>query len=266
MFATKPHKEALRDVRGAFETDGLSLYLAWTEIRLKYIRSIIGPFWITISTAVTVLLMGPIYAFIFSTPIAHYITFLAVSFVLWNFISQTINEAPQLFVSAEALIKHQKIPFSVFIFKHLFKANVILAHNAIIFLFVALNVSGYRVLHALLFLAGFVLVNVNLLWISTLLSVLGSRYRDVQQAVVSVVQALFFLSPIMWQASIIPPENSFVYNLNPVYHLVEVVRAPLLAKTPGLETYLILFFTGLVGLSLSFHFFAKYRARIPYWL
>lgn len=256
----------LTDLREGWGKGWLWLYLAWIEIRLKYVRSSLGPFWITLSTSITVLLMGPIYSYIFSTPVVEYIKFLAVSFVIWTFISQTLNEAPQIFPQNEALIKQQKTQKFVFIFKHIAKSNIVLAHNSLIWLAVLLFSVNINYGTLPLIVPGLLLVNINLLWTSIILSVIGGRYRDVQQMVQSLTQALFFLSPVMWSPMMVPQGKKFIYEFNPVYHLVEVIRAPLLGKVPPIESYLILFLGGLFGLLISLYLFSHCRNRISYWL
>ena len=60
--------------------------LAWQEIKQRYSRSVIGPFWITLSTGVLVAAMGPLYGVLLGQNVAGYIQHLAVSLIIWSFI------------------------------------------------------------------------------------------------------------------------------------------------------------------------------------
>ena len=53
---------------------------------------------------------------------------------------------------------------------------------------------------------------------------------------------------------------------NPFYHFIELVRAPLLGKTPELETWIITLAVTLAGSLITFLLFRCFRSRIAYWL
>src|SRR5580692_2872750 len=86
--------------------------MGWDDIRQRYRRSVIGPFWITLSMGVFILLLGVIYSRLFHTDIATYIPYLAAGIPLWGFISQTTNESCVAFHESGRIIKQIKLPFT----------------------------------------------------------------------------------------------------------------------------------------------------------
>ena len=102
-------KKTFSDLLEAVNLYRIWMLLSYNDIRVRYIRSSLGPFWITLSTIIMILMMGPLYGTIFGVSPSDYMLYLAVSFVIWTFISTTINEASLVFVSAEAFIKQIKL-------------------------------------------------------------------------------------------------------------------------------------------------------------
>ena len=84
------HHLAAKDVVGGLKLWKLGLTLAWLDIKLKYRGSVLGPFWLTISTGVMVGAMGTLYGTLFHMDLKTYLPFLALSLVLWNAIGLVI--------------------------------------------------------------------------------------------------------------------------------------------------------------------------------
>jgi len=97
---------------------GLSAYtiwsvLGWHDIKQRYRRSIIGPFWFTLSTALMVIVLGVLYATLLKQEIRHYLPFLAVGLVVWQFINTVINEGTTILIGSQSLIKQINLPLTV---------------------------------------------------------------------------------------------------------------------------------------------------------
>ena len=76
---------------------------------------------------------------------------------------------------------------------------------------------------------------------------------------------MFFVTPIMWKPELLRT-RSYIAEFNPFYHLVEVVRAPLLGQMPSANTYLAVLLITLINLMVVGAFFARFRSRISYWV
>src|SRR5471032_2916706 len=91
--------------------------LGWLEIRQRYARSRVGPFWLTISTSVMITSIGLVYGTLFSQNMREYLPFLAVSIVFWTTFSQIVNEGTVAYISSANYIRQISTPRSVFIFQ-----------------------------------------------------------------------------------------------------------------------------------------------------
>src|SRR5438309_10366730 len=83
--------------------------LGWDDIRQRYRRSVLGPFWITLSMGIFILLLGVIYSRIFGVDIAVYLPYLTLGYILWGFISQTTMDSCGAFQEGERIIKQIKL-------------------------------------------------------------------------------------------------------------------------------------------------------------
>lgn len=266
MSFNNPGKGCL-DVYRTLRQLYLPLYLAQADIRQRYRRSTLGPFWITISTGIMVATMGIIFGQVFKAPMAELLPFLAAGLVIWSFISSTLTEATEVFVGAQAVIRQLPIPLFVHVVRLLAKNFYIFLHNIVIFFLVLLYFHESLGLVSLLSILGLILLILNLSWLSLLLGIVCSRFRDLTQIVASLLQIFFYLTPIIWLPSLLPEKTSMmVLTGNPFFHLIEVVRAPLLNQVPTSLNWAFTIVFAILGWLFTIFIFNRYRSKIAYWL
>lgn len=255
---------AWKDIREAIAIRELWIFLGWRDVRKHYRRSVIGPLWLTLSMGIMVGSLGVLYSQIFGMDITTYLPFLAVGFILWGFIGSSINAACTVFSGVTQSIRQVRLPLSAYIFQFVWAQMITFAHNFLIYIVIALAFGINPGWTALLFVPAFVLYALNASFCAMILGPLCARFRDIPMIVGSVVQVVFFMTPILWSTTQLPQRAAFV-ELNPFYHFIEIARDPLLGGTGNPSNWLaclaITFFLGGVGTI----FFARYRSRIAYW-
>jgi ABC-type polysaccharide/polyol phosphate export permease len=239
--------------------------LAWDDIRQRYRRSILGPFWITLSMGIFTLLLGVIYSRLFHTDIKTYIPFLSAGFTVWGFISQTINESCMAFNDGQRIIKQIKLPYTTYVLRVVWRNFVVFLHTVAIFVPVAIIFRVTPNIATLLVLPGLFLVCVNVTWVACVLAVLSARYRDMPPIVSTAVQIAMFASPIMWPVSSLG-KDTIVAELNPIYHLIQLVRAPMLGMAPEPQSWLIAGGMAVVGCFIAAALLVSKARRIVFWL
>lgn len=259
-------KKALLDLSRGLRMSSLWWALAWQDTKQRYRRSVLGPFWITLSTGVMVAGMGPLYGALLGQQVGNYIQHLAISLILWTFISSSVNDAGTVFVGAESYIKQVPLPLSVFVFRQLAKNLLMLAHNVLIVVVVLYFLPPTTLRYIWMVPIGLVLIICNLFWFILLLGVLSTRFRDIPQLIANIVQVAFFLSPIIWRAEMLGPRARYFTNFNPLYHFMEIVRAPLLGEPIHLISWVVSFGLLIVGFVVTILAFSRLRSRVPYWL
>jgi ABC-type polysaccharide/polyol phosphate export permease len=260
-------KSGWSDILAALKSYELAGVLGWQDIRQRYRRSSLGPFWLTMSMGVLIGALGLVFGAIFETPMSELLPFLTIGLILWTLISTTLNEGCTGFTAAEPIIKQIYLPLFSHILRVLWRDMVIFAHNFIIFPLVLL--VFWKPLSATAFLAipGLVLLMINLSWMALLLGVFCARYRDVPQIIASLLQVFFYLTPIIWSPELLPQRASLLLlNANPFFHLIEIVRAPLLGVLPSALNWQVGMVLALAGWGFTILFYGRFRSRIAYWL
>lgn len=259
--------DGLIDVMTSFKDIKLPIFLAYSDIRQRYRRSSLGPFWITISMGVTIACIGVIFGNIFKAPLKDFLPFLTSGLILWGFISSILNEATTVFPSAEGIIRQLPIPLFTHILRMITRNLYILAHNLIVLPLVYLCVQKPINFTSLLAIPGLFLLLVNLAWMALLISIICARFRDLTQIVASILQIFFYITPIIWMPSLLPSRASvMILEPNPFFHLLSIVREPLLGVAPSVNNWIFSVVLALFGSFLSIALFNIYRKRISYWL
>lgn len=262
-----PTSIAITDITAAIGKLSLVGMLGWQDVRQRYRRSAIGPFWLTISMGVMIGTIGLVFGQIFNTPMQEYLPFLTVGMILWTFVSSVLLEGCSGFIAAEGIIKQLPIPLFVHILRVGWRNAIILAHNLIILPLAFLAVGKSFSWLMFFSLPGMLLLAINLLWMALVLGLLCARYRDLPQIVGSALQVVFYLTPIMWMPSLLPKHaGAHMLNFNPFYHLVEIVRAPLLGQLPSRLNFEVSIALAIVGWVIAIGIYGRYKRRIAFWL
>ena len=256
---------ALLDLVEGARTSHLWGLLGWQDIRRRYRRSIIGPFWLTISMGVLVAVLSILYGALLKVEIAEYAPFVALGFIVWTMISALIIDGCAAFTSAESMIKQVDLPLSVHVYRVVWRNLLIFFHNFAIFVVVAVIFSIRPGWAGLLIVPGLVLLCLNGLWMGLLFGLISARFRDVPPIMDSIVRIAFFVTPIIWMPELLP-DRAVLLDLNPFYHFLELVRAPLLGQTPELASWLAVLGVMVAGWLVTFVLFCHYRCRIAYWI
>lgn len=213
-------------------------FLAWQDIKIKYRRSKIGPFWITLSMAVFCVTLGAVYSRLFKTDISELLPFLSIGMVVWSFIASFLSEMPNLFVDNASYIKDIRINLLTILLRSLSRNIITFAHNLIIVIGIYLYFGIWPSWTGLLALPGLLLVMLNLAVIGSILSIVGARFRDLAQINQSILQVVFFITPIFWFPRLLS-EGSWVIAANPVANFIDLVRSPLLGHSPALVSWIV---------------------------
>jgi ABC-type polysaccharide/polyol phosphate export permease len=241
--------------------------LAWKDISLRYRRTVFGPWWVTLSTGVMIGSVGLVWAAIFGSDLAAYLPYLAAGLILWAFISSALTEGCSVFAQAGALIKSTPTPLMIHVYRMIARQLIVLAHNAALVLLIWLAFRWPVGWSVLLLVPGLAIMVVMLTGAVLALGILCARFRDVYQMVMAGLQLLFLLTPIIWMPQVLRGRPAaYLMELNPFYHLIEVVRAPVLGHAPEPLAWLAAAVTAIVSLLIGCMLYGRYQHRVVYWL
>lgn len=265
--AARPRRRetALADLATGLRRWRLPVALARLDIRNRYRGSVLGPFWLTLSTAAMVGGLGLLYSSLFKLSLAEYLPFLAVSLIVWGTINQIVTDACTSLTSAEGIIRQMPLPYSVHVLRCVFRNAVIAAHSLPIILVVFLVTGTWPGPEALLAIPGLLLIALNACIVALFLGMLCARFRDIPPIVGSVMQLAFFMSPVLWKPELLG-EGQVWLPFNPFYTLMETVRGPLVegGAAPVVWLSAVVYTVLLAAVALAF--FIRFRGRIAFWV
>lgn len=257
----------LNDLVSALKSFHIITMMGGQDIRQRYKRSRLGPFWITISMAVMITTMGLVFGNLFKTDVKEFLPFLTLGLIIWSFILGSITEGCEALISAEGIIKQLPVPLHVHVLRVVWKNFIIFLHNIVIFPFVLLAVGKGVSWDIFLAIPGFLLLVLNLSWFLMIIAMVCARFRDTTQIILSIMQVVFYLTPVIWMPKLLSHRvGQVLLDLNPLYHLIDIVRAPLLGQVPALSSYILAMVMGIIGLVFSTIMTSKYKYRVPYWV
>jgi ABC-2 type transport system permease protein len=264
-------RRAVEDLWDGVRARELWAHLGWQDVKARYRRSVIGPFWITISMAVMALGLGVLYSALLAIPIRTLLPSVLVGFIAWNFISGCVLEGAGAFIDNEGLIRHVPSPMSVYAYRTVWRQLLFFAHNLVVYVIMLVIFPQPLGWTSLLAVPALVLLAINGTWMSLLFGIISTRFRDVPPVLGSLMQLAFYVTPIVWQYDVLTRNSSIgdrarIAKLNPFLHYVEILREPLLGQTILWTSWLVVGVLTVVGWAVTFLAYRNYRSRIAYWV
>lgn len=239
--------------------------LANQDIYMRYRRSVLGPFWISFSLAAVIIGLGLLYGILFGQPFAEYASFLAPGLLAWYFINGAVMEGTSAIIENEAHMRSVPIPISVTAARVTFRNFVIFLHNGVVVIAVVAYLKGLTPT-AFLALGGAALYVLLAYFTAITLAPLCTRFRDVPQVLGSLMQMVFFLSPVMWRPVQLPENVRIFAEANPFYHIIQLVRAPLMGVPPSVTSWIVGFSALGVLMLLAMVSISVSRKRVFLWI
>lgn len=267
---SKTFSRAWGDLVSGFGKRELWLHLGWQDIKQRYRRSVLGPFWITIATGTTAVAMGGLYSMLFKLELSEHLPYVTLGLIVWNLINASILEGAEVFIANEGLIKQLPTPLSVHVYRLVWRQMILFAHNIIIFVIIAVVYPKPWKWTDLTVIPALALIALNCVWVALCFGILATRYRDISPLLNSLVQLLFFMTPIIWNESTLEAQGAGgwakIVELNPLLHYLDIVRAPLLGADQELRHWVVVIVLTVVGWTFAALAMRQYRARVPYWV
>lgn len=227
------------------------------ELRVRFIRSKLGALWMIIHPLMQVVIFATILSEVLSAKLPGidnkyaYALYLMAGTLCWSMFSETVSKCVSLFVDSGNLMKKMAFPRICLPF---IAGGTMLVNNLLLLvaIFVVFAVLGHYPGVEALWLP--VLMMITLFFamsIGLLLGVLNVFMRDIGQVVPVVLQALFWLTPIVYNIRILPEQVQSLFEMNPLYPLVSSYQNVLLYDKPPVWTDLAWLFGAACVLALA---------------
>lgn len=216
------------------------LHLVMSDLRTRWRRSFFGIFWSMLQPLGLTILISIVFSRIFNSSIAEYAPYILSGVIVWEYIVFNVTGGALAFVQADAYIKQTRHPLAIYTLRNVLSGMIILALASVSLLGWVLVVMpqnfGWSWIAALTVFP----ISGMILWPwATVMAYFSARFRDLPHALGLILQAIWFISPVYFEPSVFRNGDLHVLlDYNPVYHLLQLVRAPLLqGEWPTLSNY-----------------------------
>lgn len=236
------------------------------ELRRRYARSRIGQFWLSLSTGLSVIILGFVWSVLWNVAPSSLLPHLTVSILIWQFMSSVISEAAEVFSSNRHLLLSQRLACSTLVLAMVYKNLIVLAHNAIIIVAVFLIFQQPISWQILLVIPAVALMAFTSVWLGYVIGIICARFRDVAHALQSVLQLGFYVTPVIWKPEFLTEQYRWLLAFNPFASFITVIRNAIIGGPfPAFEWALVLAIA-LGGFVLALPLIGKYHRRLIYWI
>lgn len=258
----------LRHFQESLREPAFWAYSTWLGIVTNYRRSRLGVVWLIMPPLLYIWGLGAFFSSMSGKPLVEFAAHVAIGFLVFRLVTAVIADSTSVLAANQAFILDGRVRITDFVLRvvarALFYAGVALPLVvAALWVYPGLQASGF-----LWLLATLPLVLLNAIWVSVVFALVGARFPDTEQFIGNVFLFLFLLTPIIWYAEQAPLESArgMLMRVNPLFHMVEVVRAPLLEGRMDLLSLKILLATTVVGWSVAAIAYRRYSRFVPLWI
>lgn len=216
------------------------IHLALSDLRSRWRRSFFGVLWSIIQPLGMTLLLAIVLSKMFRTDIFTYAPYVLSGIIVWECITACVTGGALSFVQADAYIKQCKHPLAIYTLRTVLTSLIVLALASFALIAWSAIVLPQNIgWHWISALTIFPVMGLILWPLATLLAYIGVRFRDIPHATGLIMQALWFISPVYFEEKMFRQGGlDALVDYNPIYHLLQLVRAPLLdGSWPALENY-----------------------------
>ena len=259
------HNDLTRQYDYVFKRLQNILVLAFFDINIKYKRTTLGPIWNVLALLLTTILLSIVFSMLFNRSLSEYLPRVYFGITTFSFITAATSGAVGLISGTySSNIRNSEIPLQFYIFRHGAVTLINYLHYLPIIILIYLVLKIDVNIHTFLLIPGFILLLLNFLWITTVMSIIGSRFRDVIPLTEVLMSAGTLLTPILWDKEQLGAYANYAY-LNPFTFFIEAIKYPFMGINPGFVPYIGLIIFLIIGNLIQYIMIKKFGHRIPYW-
>lgn len=258
---------------GARQEHLRTLSIAWQLARLdlvrRYTATMLGLAWAVLSPLLMAAVIGLVFARLFGVELKTFLPYLFLNLTLWGFFTAALDGGAIAFLAAEGYIKQiPRVSFFTYPLRMIFAAFITLALGLVAAAVVTFVFGGHVSLAWLGILPGLVAWFLFGFSVACISGVCNTAVRDFQYIQTVGTQALFYMTPVMFPSGLLVDHGlAWLLTYNPLYHLMVLVRVPMLSNAlPPVNHYIAVALTVVVSLAVALFAVSRARKRIVFWL
>ena len=257
----------LNNLKFIFKTRRAWWYTATSRSRARFARTTLGSFWLGFSNLLSIGTLGIVYGTVFSvTDFRSYFIYLGVGLVVWNTISSSIANAPQLFAHNSSNIKNMNLKPLFYTFEEWsFQLQTFLQSFILVFfvfLFFKFSLLSNFVLYSWIPLLNLFLF---IYWFPLIVCLISVRFTDIAQLVPIVLQLVFLTSPILYRKESLG-DLAWITDINFIYNILDSLRVSILEGYINYQHAFLILIFNLFGIIFTIVYLEKDSKKLPFLL
>lgn len=261
-------RSLVRDYRDSLRFPEFWIYATWLELITKYRRSRLGLFWAFLPPVLYSFGVGWFFAVLQGTHPWEFIPHLGIGYAVFRFVTVSLSESTTTCAGHANFIMDGRTRLTDYVLRVVAKAAFYFVLAMPVVAITLAMSPTFSVMGLLALFPALAVVAVNIAWMGAIVAVIGARLPDVYQLVGSILMFSFLFTPILWRADQVPVGTlrGTIARANPLFHLVEIVRAPLLGEHIETMTYFYLLVMTVVGWMIALVVYRRYARFVPMWV
>lgn len=254
-----------RDIFKSIISINLWVYLGFMDIRFRYRRTFLGPWWNVLNNIIMILILSLIWSRVLNYDLNEYLLYFSLGYIFWSYIAGQITESASGFQIFKSIVQNINLPSFSYALRISMRHIIVMLHNLPLIFGVIFIADAYSRCNIFLFFISFIIVQANISLIVNLTLFLSSRFRDFTQIINTIVQVLFFCTPVLWKIDSLKGDL-FIITFNPMYHWIEILRQPLMSGDLNYFSFVFSVLSLFILFLLNSFIIGCYSKKIPFWV
>lgn len=244
-------------------------FLLWNlitrDLKVRYKRSFLGFLWAMVNPLLTMIVLFLVFNSLFRFNVENYAIYILSGLLLWQMFSRGTAMAIRSLLDNSFIYKQIHVPAGVFVAASIGGALVNLLF-AIVPLLLLAWITGLPPHWSWLFLpVPVVLTTLFTFGFGLVVAALASFFTDILDIYDVTINAYFYLTPIVYPLSILKEPLVGLQQANPMYHFIELFRAPLIyGMLPSINHLILSAVYALVAAVIGWYLFTRLSAQFAY--
>ncbi len=205
--------------------------LVMRDLRVRYRNSFLGYMWSMLNPLLYMLILTLVFSRIVRVQTQNYALFILIGIMTWNFLHQSVIIGMNSIVGSGHLLKKVNIPPLLFPTSSVCGVLINFLLSFVPFVVISL-LMNHPLTGTMLLVVPFLVIYFGFVWgMTCIIATINVRYRDVGHAMESLMQMLFYATPVVYSVDVLPEKYRMILQFNPVSSYIAVVRKLLIENT-----------------------------------
>ena len=242
-----------------------SFFLATLDIKIKYRRTYLGPWWNSLTILFISLIISIVWGLVLKNEFNEFFFELFVNLTIWFYIIGFLTESTEVFSKKfSRILINSNLPIENHVLRSCFYNFILYIHNFPLIILIYFFNIDFSYIHFLFLIIGMFLILINSFFIILVIGVICARFRDIAAFIKMITAPLMLLTPVIWKKEQLGQYELYAY-LNPFTSYVEIISFPLLGKEITYLPYAINFLILLILSLITLVIYKKYKQKLALW-